>query len=353
MTVYAADDTCFEMNWDVAFILRDYPAHYRFSDSSHFMLPVSPAMIDGLLKLDDLYPVAPFFRECGVDRFTTACFRVDAADENAAVDSARHRLAGFLDGISLIVGHEFPRICPLAYIRREGEEDARIVGLPEPTWAYFRADDGEAERLWRSRSDSVFRVLLRFFDLVIAPATHASSSLSRQLLYSTKMYRHGMTIEIYGLEFICKCSALEGLVCGGEREKRKLLRERLPNLYHADRAETEELVDKIWTIRNEAVHEARAFRSGTLTDSPILSEALEGVDRLFLGTFVFATENLETASSVRELWPKAQTYQLPGFVTMKRPPSMPRFMMTSCTLETHQRWLGGSRQIDQIFEAQK
>jgi hypothetical protein len=38
---------------DVVFVLRDYPQRYRFSHPTHFMLPVSQAMIDGLLELDD------------------------------------------------------------------------------------------------------------------------------------------------------------------------------------------------------------------------------------------------------------------------------------------------------------
>ena len=77
-----------------------------------------------------------------------------------------------------------------------------------------------------------------------------------------KMYRAGAQTEDFGLEFICKWSALEGLVCGGElRNKGQLLRDRLSALLPSPPGETEMLVKELWKFRSQAVHEALAFKS--------------------------------------------------------------------------------------------
>ncbi len=151
-----------------------------------------------------------------------------------------------------------------------------------------------------------------------------------------KMYRHGAATGIYGLEFICKWSALEGLVCGGEPAgKLAMLLNRMPALFPAARTTVEEKVKEL-KLRNEAVHEARAFHTDHLSDSNMLSRLKSTRWRqLFLAVVVFAFDHLGKADSVTTLWPLVVGHQLPTFASQQRPSDMPRYVITSYMLNTH------------------
>lgn len=154
------------------------------------------------------------------------------------------------------------------------------------------------------------------------------------------------------MEFICKWSALEGLVCGGTRSgKRRLLLERLAALFRDEKQQVETEVNDLWITRNDAVHEAKAFRSTQLAESSPLAGPIESTDRLFLAVVAFALAHIEAVDSITDLWARVRTYSLPDPVKERRPKQMPRFMVTACRMRTGAVWTDGGRQIDGLFAA--
>lgn len=342
------------MTWDVVFLLRGYPPEYRFFDRHYFMAKVAEEMVALLRTLVERLPeTSHFFRTSGPAEFTVIGFRVEADDEKSAMELAKHHLAGFIDGLAILVDRQLPEVSPLVHVRKTGDADVRLFLTGEPTWAYLHPKDPASAANWRERGEKVFRALFPFFDIASGLHPRRDTSLSRQLLYSMKMYRHGAATGIYGLEFICKWSALEGLVCGGERDgKRALLLDRVPALFPAERPAIETTVKELWILRNEAVHEARAFYSEHLDDGQLLALEIDKVEHLFLAVVVFALDHLDRADSVKTLWPFAAGYQMPAFVTQKRPSDMPRFAVTNFLLNPHLIGTGVGALIDAAFASQ-
>jgi hypothetical protein len=168
-----------------------------------------------------------------------------------------------------------------------------------------------------------------------------------------KMYRHGAATGRYGLEFICKWSGLEGLVCGGERNrKREMLLQRVPALFPAERSAIETTVKELWILRNEAVHEARAFYREHLDEGQVRALEIDNVEHLFLAAVAFTLDYLDRADSVKTLWSFAAGYQLPVFVTQKRPSDIPRFAVTNYLLNPYLIGTGISAIIDAAFANQ-
>ncbi len=274
------------------------------------MATLAAEMIEKLRALNERLPeTAHFFRKPDPAEFTVIGFRIEAEAEKDALELAKHHLGGFIDGLAVILERGLPEVSPLVQIRPTGQADVRLFLTGEPTWAYLRSEDPASADSWRERCEKVFQALFPFFDIASGLHEQRDTSLCRQLLYSMKMYRHGAATGTYGLEFICKWSALEGLVCGGERDgKRMLLLNRVPALFRTDRAVIEEKVKELWTLRNEAVHEARAFHTDHLHESSVLAIEIEEVERLFLAVVVFALDHLDKADSVKALWPFAAGY---------------------------------------------
>ena len=339
------------MIWDVVFLLRGYQPEYRFRDQHYFMVKLADEMIEKLRALGaQMTETAHFFRKPDPAEFTVIGFRVEAEAEKDALELAKHHLAGFIDGLAVILERGLPEVSPLVQIRQTGNADVRLFLTGEPTWAYLRPKDPASEEIWRSRCEQVYHALLPFFDIASGLHAQRDTSLSRQLLYSMKMYRHGAATGIYGLEFICMWSALEGLVCGGERDaKRAMLVDRLPSLFPAERAEVEEKVKGLWTLRNEAVHEARAFHTDHLHESSVLALEIDALERLFLAVVIFTLGHLDRADSVKTLWPFAAAYQLPAFASQRRPSDMPRFVVTNYVLNTHLVGKGFGAINDAVF----
>jgi hypothetical protein len=298
------------MRWDLVFFLKGYPARYRFGDANYFMIGVDADELGRLAKVEEEAEpkTTAFFDPEKPEQFTAFGFRGEADDQQAAIDRALQCLQGFLDGASLLLGHESPRIGPVM-IREGDRDDARLCLLMDAQWTYMDSHD-ETSRAWSEQSAQVFKHLWPFFDVVAAVHDRSVTPLAEQLVYSMKMYRRGATASLDGVEFICKWSALEGLVSVGEYPKRRKIVERLEALFRDRQAEISVLVEKLWKIRNNAVHEARPGQ---------VAEPIQRVDELFLGVAVFAIAHLNRANSLDELWSFAPTFAVPAFAKNTRP----------------------------------
>jgi len=241
-----------------------------------------------------------------------------------------------MDGASLLLGHESPRLGPIM-IREGDQDDAHLCLLFDSQWSYFDSHD-ESSVSWAGQSEQIFKQLWPFFDVVAGVHARQATPLAQQLLYSMKMYRQGARASMDGVEFICKWSALEGLVSVGEQPKRQKLVERLEALFIDRKAEIPAIVSKLWAIRNNAVHEARV--SG-------VAEPIQQVDELFLGVSTFAIAHLDQADSLEQLWVFAPSFQMPAFVKQTRPG---RYRILGGTMPAARR-PGGGKLIDAVFAA--
>lgn len=340
------------MTWDVAFLLRNYPREYRFRDRNYVMVDVHQRHLD-LLKNNTTHipSVAAYFAGIDSNEHTAVLFRIEAESEDDALELARHILDGFIDGLAILVDRSLPKMCPLLQVRRDHEPNILLIELGDSGWAYFQAKQSSSEAIWQSRCKSVFHALFPFFDVVAQLHSRRDTSLSRQLMYSMKMYRRGAATGVFGLEYICKWSALEGLVCGGERNRKlTFLKKRIPQLFPNKYSAIATQVSDLWDLRNEAVHEARAFDSDHLHEAPLLGPQIEQVELLFLTVVLFALVNLDRADSVQTLWTHAASFTLPNWAAM-RPQDMPRMAMTKPRFNTKLAIVGGGALFDSAFKA--
>lgn len=337
------------MRWDVVLFLKGYPVKYRFGDAHYFMRAVVPGKLEALAQLlrSKLPGGEEFFDSSHPELFTAFGYRGDAKNQNHAIQIAQDRLAGFIDGVSLLVGHELPRLGSLVIVREGNDEGALIGLLFGSQWTYIKSNDQNAEDAWEEGSSKLFKQLRPFFDVVTDIHARCGTPLARQLIYSMKMYRHGVSAVMEGVEFICKWSALEGVVCAGAKRKRQTLLQRLSALFSERQAEIEATVANLWNVRNEAVHEARAFRSSQLTDSHPLVRPIARVDELFLGVVVFALAQLDDVDSLDALWEVAPTFTLPDFSKQIRPG---RYRIEGTTWPVAQEPEGG-KHLDALFAA--
>lgn len=334
------------MRWDIVLFLKGYPARYRFGDAHYFMLAVRTEKLEELSELSKarLPDSAPFFDAARADQFTAFGIRVDADDQQAAIDLAHDCLNGFIDGASLILGHELPRQGPLAIIREGSDDDSSVVLLVGPQWTYMNPPGGSSSS-WEAQSAQIFKELWPFFDVVAQVHARRDTDLAKQLLYSIKMYRHGVSAAMEGVEFICKWSALEGLVSAGARLKRETLVSRLRALFVARSEEMTTIVNGLWKARNDAVHEARAFRSAQLKESSPLAGPIQQTDELFLGVAIFAISHLDKAESLDALWSLAPAFEVPSFARQTRPG---RFRIMGGTMPVA-RGLREGKYLDTLF----
>lgn len=112
---------------------------------------------------------------------------------------------------------------------------------------------------WRDRNKLVADYILGFVNSVAF--TDAPNDLTKQLAYSIKMFRCGIGCGSSGIEYLCKFSALEGLVCGpAKSDKAGLLKNRLSALAQSSWPKIATDIQRMWEERCEASHQALAFK---------------------------------------------------------------------------------------------
>jgi hypothetical protein len=338
------------MRWDVALFLKGYPAEFRFAAPHYFMCGVTATKLREIAHFarPQFPEAADFFDPTHPEQFSVFGFRGEADSQNAAVLFAQDCLAGIIDGLSVLLGHEQPVHAPLAILREGENADTQLGMLFGTQWTYIRTTDQEAEDRWTNHRPELFKQLWPFFDVVAGLHARSDTALARQLSHSMKMYRQGASAVMEGVEFICKWTALEGLVCAGVQwRKFEALKKRLPSLFPTRQQEIGTMVTNLWKARNEAVHEARAFRSPHVTNSHPLVGPIGNVDELFLGVATFAIAQLQNVDSVEALWDTASTFVLPDFAKHIRPGRF-RIQGTTATLMDVP---GGGDHLDGLFAA--
>jgi hypothetical protein len=272
-------------------------------------------------------------------RISAAVFRNEFPEEKEGFNNAHERLSAILDGYAFLIEDVSLDICPLVLIRENSETDAQIKFFGNRAWISWGTPDEKAKQLWQTRKAQLLERFLIFFDAVAGDAAPSDSEIIDQLGLSAKMFRHGNKSNSYGIEFVCKFTALEGIVCGSEiHGKGALLKSRLSSLFRS-RNGVEEEVAKLWKMRCEASHQGKAFSND-------FSAVIEPLERLTLGAMVFALDNLKSAKTIDGLWNGASSYTLPNEVLLARPTNRAAVIQM---IGDYGTWKGAGILTDHVF----
>ena len=281
-------------------------------DRLFFFSPTDEHVKKEIAKLGTQSGVIAYWLRKSGGRVSVGVFRNQHADESDGFSEAYQRLSGILDGYAFLIEEATPEVWPVVLVRQRDEPDAQIKLFDHHGWVMWGSAGGETAQTWKSRRSQLLKRFLAFFDAVAGDDLKFNTEIANQLSLSAKMFRHGRTSAVYGIEFLCKFTALEGLVCGPKRDDhRKLLENRLSTLFRANTGLAASIKD-LWRMRCEASHQGKAF-------SHEFAHMLELLERLNLGVMVFALDHITSLSTIDDLWNRAASYVLPVEATMERP----------------------------------
>lgn len=185
------------------------------------------------------------------------------------------------------------------------------------------------------------RRFVPFFDVASGEHKNADSELARQLVLSMRLYRYGCEVgtydAAYGVEFLCKWAALEGLIRGksGPPQIADTLKDRVPLVFPAsERSKIKGIVKKLWKFRNDAAHGAKVFYFPHMDESHPLAIEMDEVDRLFVAVAGFAINHLNDVMKVEELWVNARNYTPVPELYEARPKELVKFAARNMTQGT-------------------
>jgi hypothetical protein len=323
---------------DFMFLASGLPPDQLIRGKHFLAAPIENDLREYLLKMEPRAPgLKHFIHALGKAPLFAICVRNNIEDENEATQSAWRTVAGIIDSYSLLIDANPPKVCPYLLLRVGDSPDAGIRAYsPEGTWASFAPRHPESQKRWDDVKAKFSQRLLKLFSTVGAETFESASPLCHQLLYSARMFRHGAESDTFGIHFLLKFSALEGLVCGPEtKNKEKLLTERLGNLFRTTELLAGNQVKHLWHLRCTASHQAKAFELEADPHAVNHSPHIELLDRLFRGLLVFALDRLDGAGTVEDLWSGVLSYSLPDFASAERPHDMQRLAMLHFLVDPH------------------
>jgi hypothetical protein len=328
------------MRRDFVFFVSGLPDDLLIRDIDYFLAPMRDDIRETVRKFT-LEDIQYWYRKTqGI--FLFAVFRNDFSEERPAFQDAYQRLSGILDGYSFLSEGTAPEVWPIVQIRTGDQLNTEIKLFTDLAWGRLNSKDGRAEELWKKRTSELMQRFLKFFEVVANGKPKIQSELVNQLGFSAKMYRHGQVASAFGINFLCKFTALEGLVCGSARNnKEQLLKERLSALFKHE-PKIIDVVDKLWRMRCEASHQGKAFSDNFIP-------AINSVEMLMLGTIIFALNYVETVTTIDELWKKVNCYNLPPEAIQERPPEILQFAVTLMQMPIG-TWNNIGKLIDHCFE---
>jgi hypothetical protein len=332
------------MQRDFMFFVSGVPDEMLIRDTHYIFVPVPDTIRKAISQLAERYVDIKHPLEIAKGKYSLAIFRNKHVVEGDAFEDAFQRLSGILDAYSLLTEDNPPDVWPLVQIRDADQQDAKLKFFVNHGWARLSTTDGNAEREWQGRTNQLLQRFLVFFDLIANDDPKWQTELADQLNLSARMYRHGRTASAFGIDFLCKFTALEGLVCGPEQNgKKRLLTERLSSLFR-NRKEIETEIAELWNMRCEASHQGKAF-------SQKFATSIGWVESLVLGTVIFALDHVTTVSTVEQLWLRASSYTLPKEVTAERPAEIMRVSIAGGSFETSLKCNDVGRFLDQFFQS--
>jgi hypothetical protein len=321
-------------DWNVLFFLRGWPKKRRFRDAHYFVADVTaPTRQQFTEALQSRPDLARFFNDPPAEDVCACGFRVAADNRDGALRIAHDYLHGILSGLCLLPDVKPIKSSPVCLCHPSAETDAAIVMRRSGGWAELNPKSPSDTIDWVSRNEAYFQGLLTYFDLASGVHPRRETSLGAQIQKAARLAHAGVRSEHFGLEFIAKFAAMESLVCGGDREnKGAKLKKRLPWLFRDDPKVTPDFVERLWSARNDAVHEANAEFSEQLDGSKAPQIHLDDVEHLLSGVVVFSIAHLDRYDTVPLLWQgtmaDSSPYRLAPEILTRRPAAIARYAVS-------------------------
>jgi len=212
------------MRRDFQFLLRGIPKGLLLKGKSCFMASIQEPAVTELTELSKRLPtLGNFLQQRGNSPLVYVCVRNDVDEEREALAKAWRVFSGILDGFSLLTEDQVPKVCELVQIRTGNSPDLSLKFYSEGGWVRSQARNSDSRRKWEERTAKLPHKLLRYFDVVASGDARCRNDLGNRIQYSVKMFRHGAESDVFGIEYLSKFSALEGLVCGPARNNKQAL----------------------------------------------------------------------------------------------------------------------------------
>lgn len=323
-------------SYNIAFLLRNYPRAMHIQGPTFFMVGIDEEFMKPLRELSSKEPaIAMFVANNPKEQFSWVGVQLSSDTRLNAIAEARHRVEGFIDGAALTIETGvIPTICEIVYVGLSGNPELTLTRYRSDSWIHLAHGGNEGNAFWQQRNDRLRGRLVSFFRLATDGHPKSLSDIGLQLRHSLRLFRYAVQTGNFGVEFICKFCALEGLVCGDIRSgKKRLLAHRLSALFPNESAEIGTKIDRLWKYRNEAVHTARTFDAGPLDHGASLGVNLEDLNRLFVGVIVFALDQIPAVDTIHDLWTKVEAYSLPSYASAKRPEGMTQYLLKNAEFE--------------------
>ena len=321
------------MRRDFLFLVKGLPINKLVSDAHYFCRPMEEKTLEQLVPgLTKYQPGIGHFVSANPGRLFVISVRNEVPDEKDAIKEAWRTVSGIVDGYALLLDSAPPKVCPHILVRTGESNDAHLRSYTDSLWVSMRRQDEKPEdrkKLEETR-DQLMQRLLVLFEFA-AQIPRSNRPFVHQLLYSCRMFRHGGESGVFGIQFLCKFSALEGLVCGDEEgKKKKLLVDRLVPLFSSVAGMGAREIERLWELRCSASHQAKAFEFEEDPNTNIHAPHVVEVERFFVGSLVFALDHCHV-QTIDDLWRDVHNYKLPEYATY-RPHELHRVPATSMFL---------------------
>lgn len=338
--------------WFVGFFVKGIPPSYRVHSPNKLrMARIGEPALVGLKQLREMHPAFDdFLSNVRETDLVVVVVRVLAFSESDAAGTAWRLLGHVRDGLAFVL--ESPaRVAPVIITCPDGHPDAKVHRFVPTSWISLNPKDAETAQAWDDRCRQLLTSMLKFYDSSLANRWCKHSALTMQIINSARLYRLGSECESYGLEFLCKFAAMEGLVAGSaRRNKRSKLLDRIPSLGFAVRWNVKGTVANLWRMRNRTVHEARIEYFPKWNRSYPLQLLIPRLEFLAVGVFVFACKNAKRAKTVSALWNLGGTRKLPAWTSRERPKVMRRLAGESILMSRSEIWKTAGRWFDAAFQ---
>ncbi|MDB6122467.1 MAG: hypothetical protein JWQ71_1460 [Pedosphaera sp.] len=340
------------MRRDILFLVRGIPEDRRLHARHFFMAKPSNVFNRQIFELAKILPeLRHFIEERPEENLICAGFRNEHKGESETIEKAWSALGNIIDGFAFTIDGRLPEVCPVILVRESDAPHAKVMTYRSGGWAHFHPNTPDSAAKWQERELKLFGRLLTFFDIVAGGDPKYKNDLGFQVGYSAKMFRCGGQAKNFGVEYLCKFSALEGLVCGAEKEgKEKLLKERLARLFAKSPRDVKKDVKRLWKLRCEASHQAKAFYDEEIPDSNQLQTETVLIEYFLTGVLVFALDQVENAKSVAELWTMLPGYTLPDYALFERPADMPKLPIMNMVRDTKLYWRDAGLLVDMVYK---
>ena len=337
----------------VVFLVLGIPPEFAISHINYgFARPMGEAAktFDALAERDPVFK--QFLGDAPTDSLHIASFRIKGDyDRSKAISHTLFRMNSLLDGYCLLKEIITPRLSPIILVRENLSNDLLVLHCKNHGWAHHHSKEGTEFEAWKQYETDFMTKLIPFFDIAGGDSLQPLNEIEQQILSSANMFRAGVESNSFAIEYLCKFAALEGLVCGVERnEKRKLLQTRLQALFSKTTV-SEAMISDLWNKRSEAIHQSKALEHELLPNSYPLQVKTDDIHFLFNGALVFALESKTNHLSLKALWTSAGGFALPEWLRKPNPMHAHRVSLTLWVEDRHLTWQGMGKATDNLFDS--